>query len=133
MEVALRIVLMKFSLPTIYLRFSHRVWVAIALCTALVLGLCMPVVARPSPVLWERSDWVTVGPRETVSLYSRCANDRVVVSGGFHSQSAAGNRGFKVIDSYAEDAWTWRLRLRNTNDSSQPVQIQRICVKPSDF
>ena len=97
---------MKFSLPTIYLRFGHRVWVAIALCTALVLGLCMPVVARPSPVLWERSDWVTVGPRETVSLYSRCANDRVVVSGGFHSQSAAGNRGFKVIDSYAEDAWT---------------------------
>ena len=124
---------MKFFHPPIQLRFRLQNLAAIAIVTALVLGLCMPVFARPSPVLWESSGWVTVGPKETVSLYSRCADDRVVVSGGFHSQSAAGNRGFKLIDSYAEDAWTWRLRLRNTNDSSQPVQIQRICVKPSDF
>ncbi|MEM6254995.1 MAG: hypothetical protein AAF821_18935 [Cyanobacteria bacterium P01_D01_bin.156] len=113
-----------------YLR--RKILVIIALLTAIVLGLCLPAMARPTPVLWTNSDWVTVGPRETVSLYSRCPNDRVVVSGGFHSQSSSG-RGFKVIDSYAEDAWTSRVRLRNTNDNARQVQIQRICIKPSEF
>ncbi|NEQ55145.1 MAG: hypothetical protein F6K11_34330 [Leptolyngbya sp. SIO3F4] len=124
---------MKFLQFPIQLRFSRKICAAISVLTALVFGLCLPASARPSPVLWENSGWVTVGPRETVSLYSRCTNDRVVVSGGFHSQSASGNRGFKVIDSYAEDAWTWRLRLRNTNDSARQVKIQRICIKPSEF
>lgn len=124
---------MKFPKLSLPLKFSARIWVSISILIALVLGLCVPAFARPSPVLWQTSSWVTVGPRETVSLFSRCTADRMVISGGFHSQSAAGNRGFKVIDSYAKDARTWRLRLRNTNDNNQSVNIQRICVKPSDF
>ncbi|MEM9807100.1 MAG: hypothetical protein AAF959_17680 [Cyanobacteria bacterium P01_D01_bin.56] len=114
-------------------KLFYKACAVIALLATLILGIHTPAIARPNPVQWQNSDWVTVAPRTTVSLYSRCPNDRIVVSGGFHSQSASGNRGFKVIDSYAEDAWTWRVRLRNTNDSARQVKIQRICIKPSEF
>lgn len=98
-----------------------------------IVLLTQNAVARPpSPYLHARSEWVSVGSRQSVTLTWSCPTNRYTVGGGFETEGISGNPfgGFKVVNSYPSDYRTWQLRLLNTDDVARNVKIYNVCALP---
>ena len=118
-------------------RFNRKAIIAVFVGLLVILGgVFSPAHAsRPSPVLYPRSGWVTIGAGQSGSLYSTCTTDRYTLGGGYETEGISGNsfNGFKMVNEYPADYRTWRIRLRNTDDVARRVRIYNICAKPGDF
>ncbi|MEL6382989.1 MAG: hypothetical protein AAFQ89_11045 [Cyanobacteria bacterium J06626_18] len=103
--------------------------IALAILTAITVFVPGAIAQRQiGPYLVAKSDWVTIGAKQTGSLYWQCSDDRYPLSAGFETEAVGGNpsAGFKIIHSYP-DYRTWNLRLRNSDDIDRNVKMYTIC------
>ena len=103
----------------------------------LLLGVvaARALAARPVPITYLKSGWVSIGAGQSGDLIWKCPTDRYTMGGGFETRPVSGNtfEGFKVIHSFPQDYRTWKLRLRNTDTITRQVKIYNICAKTTDF
>ena len=105
---------------------------ALAIVTAINVFVPGAIAQRQiGPYLVAKSEWVTIGAKQSGSLYWQCPSDRYAMSAGFETEAVGGNpsAGFKIINSYPSDSQTWQLRLRNSDDIDRNVKMYTVCAQ----